>query len=116
MEISAQQMEIIGRQSFRNRIAYLLSQHAMVIVDPSQTPNPNSDDLEFARKIISGARLSLNPSMSIIDALMPVLISSPNVRSTVQEDSSGDAYITVTDAALASQIATYWNFFATSGF
>ena len=31
-------------------------------------------------------------------------------------DTSGEVYTTVTDAALASQIATYWNFFATSGF
>lgn len=114
MEQSEIQMRLARKQSFIDRVAYLISQHAMVIIDPAQTPNPNADDLAFAKKVIANQKN--NFGQSIAESLAPTLTGSPNVRTTASVDTSGEVYTTVTDAAFASQIATYWNFFATSGF
>lgn len=106
-------VQLSQKDSFKRRVAYLLSQHAVAIFNAG---GPDPDDLTFAKKIIcSGMAPAMFP-ITIADAVTLILAGSENVKLTVQRDTNGDVYTTVADVDLASQIATYWHMFATSGF
>ena len=94
------QMTLARDQNFLTRFQYLLVQQARVVKDePTSTPQHEART-RYASSVI-------NSPASAAPAAAVMVVGGPNVIGTVTLEDSGPV-TTASDAALTSQIATFW--------
>ena len=94
------QMMLARDANFLTRLQYLLVQQARVVKDePLNTPQHTARS-NYATSVIN------NPAMTAPGAAVMV-VGGPNLIGTVTLEDAGPV-TTATDAAITSQIATFW--------
>jgi hypothetical protein len=104
MSESAMQMQLAKDQSFLQRLQYVMVQQARVVREEPQTTPYHPQRSGYAGQVLA------NPSMSSA-AAASTIVGGPNLVGTVDITDAG-IVTTVTDAALLSQVATFWNVLA----
>jgi hypothetical protein len=101
MSESTLQMMLAKDQAFLNRLNYLMLQHARTVkTEPAVTP------YHFKRS--NYASLVLSNSAMMVSQAAYTIVGGINVIGTVELTDNG-VETNATDAALLSQIATFWN-------
>jgi hypothetical protein len=95
------QMTLAQDRNFLTRLSYLLVQQARVVMAEAPTTPGHTQRATYATLVIN------NPSGMTGPAAVTI-VGGPNVIGTVTLEDSGPV-TTATDAALTSQIATYWD-------
>lgn len=95
------QMTLAKDPNFLTRLSYLLVQQARVVKSEDPATPQHTARSNYATAVIN------NPSGMTPPAAVMV-VGGPNVIGTVTLEDSGPV-TTATDAALTSQIATFWN-------
>jgi hypothetical protein len=94
------QMQLAKDPNFLTRLSYLMAQQARVVKDePLSTPQHTSRS-NYATTVIN------NPSGMATQAAVTI-VGGPNLIGTVTLEDAGPV-TTASDAAITSQIATYW--------
>lgn len=99
---STTQMQLVSSSTFTNRLQYLMTQQAVVVLTEVHATACHTQRAAFAMQVIQ------NPASSA-SAASVLLAGSTNVVGTVVTDGNGQADSSASDAALLSQIATDWN-------
>ena len=98
---STQQMALVHSTQFLDRLQYILTQQAVVVVAESAGTANHATRVTFAAKVLT------SPAAAASGAAV-ALAGSTNVVGTVT-GSGNTADSTASDAALLSQVATLWN-------
>lgn len=101
MNESTEQMQLVGSGRFLNRIQYLLCQQARVVLGETSVGGTHAARAAYAKNVV------LSPA-SFASVAAVTLIGGPNLIGTVI-DVGGEFDSSANDAAILSQIATFWN-------
>lgn len=98
------QMKLAADPSFIDRVVYVMSQQARVVLTETGVGATHAARANYAKNVISSPR-------SYASVAAPVVVGGVNLLSGVTTTIEADGSVTTdcTDAALASQVATFWN-------
>lgn len=102
IETSVNQMKLAVDVDFLARLQYNMVTQARVVLAETGVGSTHAKRALYAANVINSPE-----SFSRVAAVM--LVGGVNLIGTVTIDGTGKATSSVTDAALLSQIATYWN-------
>ncbi len=102
IETSVNQMKLAADVDFLPRLQYALVMQARVVLAETGIGATHAARAAYARQVISQP-----DNIARVAAVM--IVGGVNLIGTVTVDGAGKATTTVTDAALLSQVATYWN-------
>lgn len=95
------QMQLAQDRDFLTRLQYLMVQQARVVKgEPSSTPH-HTERSDYATSVINSPQ-SATPQAAVM------LVGGPNLIGTVTLEDTGPV-TSASDAAILSQIATYWS-------
>lgn len=101
MNESTTQMQLVGSALFLNRVQYLMAQQAQVVLTETGVGGTHAARAAYAAEVV------LSPAtFASVAAVM--LVGGINLIGTVIEV-SGEFDSSASDAAILSQIATFWN-------
>jgi hypothetical protein len=104
------QMQLVNSPVFTNRIQFLLTQQAVTVMsEPIATGGAcHGARLNYAGRVISNPA-AMTPVASV------VIVTGTNLTSVAVTGSGVTADSAATDAAIASQISTFWNALSNCG-
>jgi hypothetical protein len=101
-QTSVNQMKLAVDVDFLQRLQYNLVTQARVVLSETGIGSTHAKRAAYAANVINSPE-----NFARVAAVM--IVGGVNLTSTVTVDGTGKATSSVTDAALLSQIATYWN-------
>jgi hypothetical protein len=98
---SVLQMQLAQDRVFLQRLQYLMLQHARVVKAEAQNTPYHAQRSTYATQV-------LNQPLSAASNAAGIIVGGPNLIGTVTIEDSG-VVTSASDAAILSQIASFWN-------